>query len=115
MLSKHLSEPWFSLVQLGLKTVEGRKQDEDWKDVSQGTIIEWYNDDFGWRRTHFSRVTFVSRYTTFESLLTHEGLNATLPGLTLISEGVRVYESYYKDAPADMPIVGLVLEHRYKI
>ena len=41
---EHLSEPWFTLISLGLKKVEGRK-DKD-KDMQVGEVIQWINSDF---------------------------------------------------------------------
>jgi hypothetical protein len=43
---EHLSEPWFSLISLGLKTIEGRKNKGIFKDMEVGDIIQWTNDDF---------------------------------------------------------------------
>ena len=43
---ENLSEPWFTLIQLGLKTVEGRKNKGKFKEMKVGDIIEWKNDDF---------------------------------------------------------------------
>jgi ASC-1-like (ASCH) protein len=46
---EHLSEPWFSLISLGLKTIEGRKNKGRFKEMQVGEIIEWRNDDFMYR------------------------------------------------------------------
>lgn len=35
-----ISEPWFSLISLGLKTVEGRKNKGRFKEMKIGDIIE---------------------------------------------------------------------------
>lgn len=110
MLSKHLSEPWFNFVRMGLKTVEGRLDEGDWSRVSAGDVIEWYNDDFGWRRSLHTRVKHVSKHRSVEHLLTTRGLAPTLPGLETIEEGVKLYESYYKDKAMHTPVVGLTLE-----
>jgi hypothetical protein len=37
---ENLSEPWFTLIQLGLKTVEGRKNKGKFKEMKVGDIIE---------------------------------------------------------------------------
>ena len=45
---KHLSEPWFSLIKLNLKTVEGRLNKGDFSKMNIGdTII--FNKDFEYR------------------------------------------------------------------
>lgn len=45
----HLSEPWFTLIKLGIKNVEGRLNKGKFKELKEGDIIEWYNDDFNHR------------------------------------------------------------------
>ena len=37
--TKHLSEPWFSLVSLKLKTVEGRLNNKVFKEMKPGDTI----------------------------------------------------------------------------
>jgi ASC-1-like (ASCH) protein len=44
--NEHLSEHWFTVIFLGLKTVEGRKNKGKFKEMQVGDIIQWYNDDF---------------------------------------------------------------------
>lgn len=43
---EHVSEPWFSLILLGIKKVEGRLNKGRFGEMKEGDIIEWYNDDF---------------------------------------------------------------------
>jgi hypothetical protein len=38
--NEHLSEPWFTLISLGLKTVEGRKNKGKFKEMQVGDIVE---------------------------------------------------------------------------
>ena len=44
--SEHLSEPWFTLISLGLKTVEGRLNKGRFQEMQVNDIIEWHNEDF---------------------------------------------------------------------
>ena len=44
---ENLSEPWFTLIQLGLKTVEGRKNKGKFKEMKVGDIIE-YDVELDW-------------------------------------------------------------------
>lgn len=37
---EHVSEPWFSLILLGLKTVEGRLNKGRFHDMKEGDIIQ---------------------------------------------------------------------------
>jgi ASC-1-like (ASCH) protein len=40
--SEHLSEPLFTLIRLGLKTVEGRLNKGSFQEMKVYDIIEWY-------------------------------------------------------------------------
>lgn len=91
---EHVSEPWFSLISLGLKTVEGRKNKGKFKDMQVNDVIEWKNDDFNPRKTR-TRITKKVTYQTFEEYLTTEGLHNCLPGMPNIKDGLSVYFKYY--------------------
>ena len=67
-----LSEPWFSLISLGLKTVEGRKNKGRFQEMQVGDIVEWRNEDFMPRNIK-TRITGKREYATFEEYLTKEG------------------------------------------
>ena len=45
--NKHLSEPWFSLIKLGLKSVEGRLNKGEFSKFKKNDIVVWTNNDFG--------------------------------------------------------------------
>jgi ASC-1-like (ASCH) protein len=95
---KHLSEPWFSLLFMGCKTVEGRLHHEDWEKMRQGDIIEWYNLDFTPLFDRQFKTIILSKkvYPSFESYLTNEGMQKTLPSIEKINDGLKIYYSYYK-------------------
>jgi hypothetical protein len=46
----HVSEPWFSLISLGIKTIEDRKNKGIFKELKIGEVIEWFNNDFNDRK-----------------------------------------------------------------
>ena len=89
-----LSEPWFSLIKLGLKTVEGRKNKRIFKEMRVNDIIEWTNNNFAPRKI-LTRITQKIEYDTFREYLESEGLNKCLPGMTNIEDGLSVYFKYY--------------------
>lgn len=93
-MKKHLSEPWFSLVKLGLKTIEGRLDKGSFSNLKRDDIIVFYNDDFGHREC-IVRILKVNRYDTFENYLKTESLKRTLPGFTRINDGLNVYYKYF--------------------
>jgi len=90
----HLSEPWFTLINLGLKKVEGRLNKGKFKELKDGDIIEWYNDDFK-HRSFFTKVVKKMEYISFKEYLNKEGLQNCLPGMPNIEHGLSVYYKYY--------------------
>ena len=109
MLKKHLSEPWFSLVRDGKKTVEGRLDQGEWSRLKTGSTIEWYNSDSGIKKTIQTRVVGILCYLSFESLIKSEGLNNILPSISTIEEGIKVYQKIYGVEP-NSTILGIKLE-----
>jgi len=89
-----LSEPWFSLISLGLKVVEGRRNKGRFHDMKVGDIVEWTNEDF-LPRSVFTKITDKKYYKTFREYLDNEGLQKCLPGMPDIEHGLSVYFKYY--------------------
>lgn len=108
--SEHLYEPWFSLISLGIKTVEGRKNTGRFKEMKKGDIIEWKNSDFGERKI-LTRIVGKGEYKTFKEYLEAEGLKKCLPSISTIENGVNVYYRYYKkEEEAEFGVVAIRLE-----
>ena len=93
---KNLSEPWFSLIKLGLKTVEGRLNKGDFKELKKNDIIKFINNDFPISRNFKVKIKSKKIYNTFSEYLTGERLQKCLPGIDTINEGVTIYYKYYK-------------------
>ena len=94
--SKNLSEPWFSLIKLGLKKVEGRLIKDDFSKMGSGDYILFSNNEFNFVRTFRVMITSVCKYNSFEDYLQNETLENALPGIDTIEEGVSIYYNYYK-------------------
>jgi len=92
--TENLSEPWFSLISLGLKVVEGRKNKGRFYDMKIGDIVEWTNEDF-LPRSVFTKITNKKYYKTFEEYLKKEGLQKCLPGMPDMKHGLSVYFKYF--------------------
>jgi ASC-1-like (ASCH) protein len=92
---KHLSEPWFSLIKLGIKKCEGRLKKGDFSNFEKGDIIVFENNDFGFNRTICVKITSIHHYPTFEKYLESEKLETCLPGIDSIEDGLKVYYKYY--------------------
>lgn len=92
---KNLSEPWFSLIQVGKKTVEGRLNKGDFANMKKNDIIEFHNNDFGFDRKFTIIITDINKYNTFKEYLQNEGLNKCLPTIKKIEDGEKIYYKYY--------------------
>jgi ASC-1-like (ASCH) protein len=107
---EHISEPWFSLISLGLKTVEGRKNKGKFKEMNVGDIIEWTNEDFD-KRTVLTKITKKVGYDTFAEYLNNEGLENCLPGMPSLEHGLSVYFKYFtKQEEKDFGVIAIHLE-----
>ena len=92
--TEHVSEPWFALISLGLKTVEGRKNKGRFNEMKVGDTIKWINNDFG-ERSVLTKVSAKTEYSTFQEYLEEEGLENCLPSIKTIDEGLSVYFKYF--------------------
>jgi len=108
--TENLSEPWFSLISLGLKKVEGRKNKGRFEDMQVGDLINWTNDDF----MHRNVLTIIKRksvYTSFKEYLENEGLKNCLPGIHSLEHGLSVYYKYFtKEEENEFGVVAIELE-----
>jgi ASC-1-like (ASCH) protein len=93
---KTLKEPWFSLIKLELKSIEGRLNRGDFNKMQVGDIVRWTNDDYG-QRSVDTRITKKVEYPTFAEYLETDGLDKCLPSFTTIESGVAVYRKWYSE------------------
>lgn len=108
--SEHLSEPWFSLISLGLKTVEGRLNKGRFQEMQVNDIVEWHNEDFKERKI-LTRITLKAEYTNFTEYLETEGLDKCLPGMPSLEHGLSVYYKYFtKEKEAEFGVVAIRIE-----
>ncbi len=107
---ENLSEPWFTLITIGLKTVEGRKNKGIFKKMQVGDIIQWDNNDFK-ERNVLTKITGKDEYKTFKEYLIKEGLDKCLPGMPSLKHGLSVYFKYFtKEEEAEFGVVAIRLE-----
>jgi ASC-1-like (ASCH) protein len=92
-----VSEPWFSLIKLGLKTVEGKKRSPKWKNLEKGDLIKITNPDGDGSECFYTEIINITIYHGFkdnlEEYLKDETLQRTLPGIVDFEEAKRVYLS----------------------
>ena len=104
------SEPWFSLISVGLKTVEGRKNRGKFKIMKVGDIVKWTNDNF-YPREIVTKITGKAEYKTFQEYLESEGLSKCLPGISTIEDGLKIYFKYFtKEEETEFGVVAIRLE-----
>lgn len=100
-LIKNLSEPWFSLIKLKLKKVEGRLNKDDFIEINKNDIIIFQNNDFGFRRSFNVKISSVHEYNSFNELLINESIDKVLPGIDTIEHGIEIYRKYYSKQEED--------------
>ncbi|CAF0966837.1 unnamed protein product [Didymodactylos carnosus] len=94
MLIKNLSEPWFSLIYAGKKTIEIRLHKGHFGELKLNDTIEFFNDDLGLRRKFCIKVLNIEMFDTFEELLSKH-LSQALPTVKTIENGVKILRKIY--------------------
>ena len=78
---KNLSEPWFSLIKLGIKKVEGRLNKGDFANMNIGDFILFTNNELGFERKFKIEIKNISYYDNFKTYLENETLDKCLPSI----------------------------------
>lgn len=86
-----VSEPWFSYIASGKKTIEGRLNKGTFKLMQIGEIVKWINKD----KEVLTKIINIKKYNSFDEYLTKESIRNCLPGITDINKGVEIYRKYY--------------------
>ena len=86
-----VSDLWFGYIKSGKKTIEGRKNKGDFKEMKIGDIVKWIHSD----DSVLTKIVGKNSYKTFKEYLETEGLSNCLPGIDTIEDGVKVYYKYY--------------------
>ena len=109
--TKSVGEPWFSLIKLGLKSVEGRLNKGEFSKFKKNDIVVWTNNDFGNLRSVKTKIKSIRKYKTFNDYLSKEGLEKCLPGIDTIKDGENVYYKYYsKENEEEFGILAIRLQ-----
>lgn len=91
--NKHVSEPWFSFIEQGNKTCEGRLRKGDFLRIQVGDYIRFQHN----KRSFSVRVTSLTHYSNFNDYLITETLADCLPGIGTIQEGLDVYHQFFSE------------------
>lgn len=92
-----IREPWFSLIENGQKTVEGRLFKGIFTEFRVNDTIRFINRWNGKEKSVIVKITKLTKYPNFGDLLFHEELYKVLPGLPNIKCGINLYDKIYKD------------------
>lgn len=95
VFEKNLSEPWFSLVKLNIKSVEGRLNKGDFANMTVGDYIIFTNNELGFERKFTVEISKINCFDNFEEYLGNETLERCLPGIDNMEDGLNVYYKYY--------------------
>jgi ASC-1-like (ASCH) protein len=88
-------EPWFSLIENGQKSVEGRLFKGIFQEFRVNDTIRWINNKNGKEKSVTVKITKLTKYPNFGDLLFNEKLHRVLPGLPNIKCGILVYNKIY--------------------
>ena len=95
---KNLSEPWFTFIKNGKKTVEGRINEERYNSYKVGDIIIWKNHEKNKVRSIKTKIVKINKYNTFKEMLKKERLKNTLPNYSSIDTAINeAYYNYYSE------------------
>jgi len=92
---KNLSEPWFSLIKLKNKSVEGRLNKGDFANMAVGDFIIFTNNELGFERKFTVEIYKINCFENFQEYLENETLERCLPGIDNMEDGLNVYYKYY--------------------
>jgi ASC-1-like (ASCH) protein len=86
-LQKAMSDPWFTLLMMGVKTVDVVGGHID---APPGTVLLYTNDEMSYKRRVRMTVVDSRPYDTMMALLHEERLKNVLPGVGTKKHGVQV-------------------------
>ncbi|GMH18195.1 hypothetical protein Nepgr_020036 [Nepenthes gracilis] len=89
-LELHVQEPFFSQLNDGVKTIEGRCSVDNYNRIQSGALILF-------NKCLLSEVQDIHHYASFMEMLEAEGLEKVLPGVVTIQEGVQIYRKFYTE------------------
>ena len=94
---KNVSEPWFSLIKVGAKRIEGRLNKGDFSKMEKGDTILFKNSDLGFDRECLVEVVSMQKYNDFRSYLV-KTLRHALPTVDTVDQGISIYRQFYSAA-----------------
>ena len=105
----HVSEPWYTHIKEGRKTVEGRPKRNTFAEMQVGQTVKFFNKQLN--ENFCAKIIEISEHKTFFDMIRSNGLENVLPGIINIDEGVDVYMQYYnKEIESQYGVVGIKVQ-----
>jgi ASC-1-like (ASCH) protein len=105
----HVSEPWYTHIKEGKKTVEGRPKRNTFAEMQVGQTVKFFNKQLN--ESFCAKIIEINEYKTFFDMIKSNELENVLPGIRNIDEGVDVYMQYYnKEIESQFGVVGIKVQ-----
>lgn len=85
----YIREPYYSQIQRGEKTIEGRIASKTMRALDPGETLTFIKGRSGQRTP--TQIESLHIYAGFAAMLEEEDISALLPGVTDVEEGVAIY------------------------
>ena len=92
-----VKEPWFTLIKMKLKSVEGRLNKGLFSKFKKDDIVNWVKITNNKKHIVKTKIVSVNKYNSFKEMLQKETLKRTLPGIPTVNCGVEVYRQYFSE------------------
>jgi len=104
-----LSEPWYTLINKGKKTIELRLLDEKRSKIKKNDTIIF--SDKNTTKSFKEKVKKLTYHKTFENALKHGKLKNIVPGIRTYKEAIKIYYDIpgYKSKENDTGVVLIYL------
>lgn len=109
IFKKSCGDPWFTLLQIGKKRVEGRLCVGDFSKMDAGDQIIFYNNNFNIYREFKCEIVRIKKYDNFTTYLQKEKVSKCLPSINNIEDALKVYHTYF--SKIDEEKYGVVAVH----
>jgi ASC-1-like (ASCH) protein len=105
----HVSEPWYTHIKEGRKTVEGRPKKGTFAQMKVDQTVKFFNRELN--KNFCAKIIEISEHKTFFDMIKSNGLENVLPGIRNIDEGEAVYMQYYnKEIESQYGVVGIKVQ-----
>jgi len=106
MIEITVSDPWFTYIKLGKKTIEGRLNKGKFTEFKKNDLLKIKNEN----KYIICKIKKIKKYNTFKEYLTMEGLIRTLPKITNLKEGINEYKKFYSNQDVEYGVLAFYIQ-----